>query len=88
MLGLFGIASFRLVPAANRIINAIQSINFGTASTNMIYEHIDNKKEIGNHSIPNFNFTQKIELDNISFSYPRTNLQTIKNIKTIINKGD
>ena len=87
MLGLFGIASFRLVPAANRIINAIQSINFGKASTNMIYEHIDNKKEIGNHSIPNFNFTQKIELDNISFSYPRTNLQTIKNIKTIINKG-
>ena len=88
ILGLFGIASFRLVPAANRIINAIQSINFGKASTNMIFDYMESKKETNKYNDSDFNFAKKIELDNVSFSYPGTNLQTIKNIKTVINKGD
>ena len=89
VLGLFGAASIRLIPSINRIIVAIQSINFGQAAINMIYENFktQGQKKRDIKQVLTRKLKDKIILKNLNFSYDGDK-NIIENINMEIKKGD
>jgi ABC-type multidrug transport system fused ATPase/permease subunit len=91
ILGIFLASAFRMIPSINRIITAIQYINFSKPVVELLINEFKdfkfvNSKNINNEIIvENFN---KLELTNITFSYEKTNKILLDNINLTINKGD
>lgn len=83
---------FRIAPALNRIQSSIININSTRDFVKKINEEYE-KCNLSNFKYLNFsinekiNFTQKISLKNINFSYTPSK-QIIKNVSFDINKGD
>ena len=89
-LSLFAVASFKLMPSMNKIINAIQGLNFTKASIEMVsseltysFEHRDEKHE---KRIP---LSDSIAIDNITFHYPGAVKPALENVslKVKINQS-
>lgn len=87
-LGLFAAAAFRLLPSINKIISAQQILRFHNPSVNEIYKEIKNDLEYDIFKFKNkINFSKKILLKNLSFSYlPKKKILNNLNLK--INAGD
>lgn len=88
IMGLFGVAAFRLMPSANRLITAFQNLNYGKASIEIIYTELTNL----NHntlkkSEKTTEFKEAIYLKEIFFKYSSNNEATLKNISLFIKKG-
>jgi len=92
IIGLFSIASFRMMPSSNRILNSLQRIRHGIPVISLISREINllreglETKELDNDS--NFNFSNYIQLEKVSFSYPSSEIQSITDINIKITKGD
>ena len=90
VLGLFALAAFRLMPAVNRIILAIQNLKYGVPVVELLFKEmttlstIDNDDNSGDELI----FDQEIKLKDISFSYPNTDRKSIHNVSLSIKKGE
>jgi ABC-type bacteriocin/lantibiotic exporter with double-glycine peptidase domain len=94
ILGAFGLAAFRMLPSASKIIGSITNIKFGSAATSTIKSALIVRDEIYE------NVTQagdpkgveplfkKIQLLNISYKYPNRNNSIISNLNLSINNGD
>jgi ATP-binding cassette, subfamily B, bacterial PglK len=90
IIGLFSIASFRMMPSSNRVLNSLQRIRHGAPAVDLISEEmsllrfddfIKNKRQ-------KLEFNKKIQLKNVSFSYPNSELITLQNINIDIKIGD
>lgn len=92
LLSVFGVAATQLLPALNRIMQAITSIKYSAPALKVIYEELekyqnyysDNFKK-DNHQL-DIKFEKNIHLENISYSYP-DGTQALKNISLSIKKG-
>ncbi len=87
-LTVFGVASIRLMPAANIFSDGLSQLRFGYNSTNIIYNDlVNNEKENVSKFTPEVPSTFKeMKLDNVSFSY---GVNTIfENVSLTISKGD
>jgi len=86
-LGVFVAATFRIIPSINRIIAAAQNLKFYNSSIDSIYNDVvsftNNDESSSKHR--DTVFKSQIELDNISFSYGKT--QVLKDINLKIKKG-
>ena len=88
IIAMFVIAAFRIMPSANRMLNAIQGIRHSTEVTKIVLE-------VFNTEIPNplqgtnklIKFKNTIQLKNIFFKYPKTKDFVIKNLQLQIKKG-
>lgn len=83
---------FRIAPALNRIQSSIININSTRDFVKKINEeyekcNLSNFKYLNSSINEKINFTQKISLKNINFSYTPSK-QIIKNVSFDINKGD
>ena len=91
-LAMFAAASFRLLPSSNRILGALQSIRFGRASINLIYNELNSTIEKNNVDFIKKNkkllFNKSICLKNISFKYPSSKRTTLDDINITIPKGN
>jgi len=89
ILGLFAAATFRLMPSANRILGAIQSVRFDLAVINTLFKElmlgIPSQQEPSSISSK---FVKKIELDNISYKYETAEASSLQNITLQINNGE
>ena len=95
-LGLFAAATFRLLPSVTRVMNSFQNIQFSAVVTDSLFKELREKKDnnnfiksrlaIDNHK-NKINFSEKIELKNISFKYDKTEKFILRNINFIIQKG-
>jgi ABC-type multidrug transport system fused ATPase/permease subunit len=96
MLGLMATAGFRVIPSFSRILNNLQSIRYGWASVDTL------AKEFGNYpndyrghlskadNIPEdseLSFLKKVELANVSFSYPESDRDIVSRITLNIPRG-
>jgi ATP-binding cassette, subfamily B, bacterial PglK len=102
VLGIFALASIRLLPAISNLITAINTIRFSAVSLDKIYldlkelesVEIDNDSKLfintisGNHSKPIFSFKDKITLDNVSYAYPHSEKTSLDRISLVIEKGE
>jgi len=93
MIALYLAAAFRTLPSINRLILASQSLRFGAAATQTIYDEYFSMNDIFSER-PNSSFFLNEEfnslvLENISYSYDKNNKKFIlKEINFKINKGD
>lgn len=85
-LSLFAASAFRLLPAVNRIIFALQNIQFGLPA----FEALSEIKPLAKAEIESSQFSDyygDIELRNVSFKYPKSPSSTLKEISLIIPHG-
>jgi ATP-binding cassette, subfamily B, bacterial PglK len=88
-LGLFAVAAFRLMPSANRLLNASQRVRFSTPAFSNLYEEfclLEEVKSQEDYSL--LSFKKTLALEGVSFSYPSTEALTLKEISLSINQGE
>lgn len=89
LIGLFGLAVFRLLPSLNRIINSLQSINFASNATEIVYKNLHVKEDIFDGNLKEIlQFKEKIFLEKVFFKYPSSKIYVLQNVDLIINKGE
>ena len=94
-LGVFAIASFRIIPGASRILTSYQMIKFLEPSVKLLLQEFDSKDN--SHMKKNYQpkdsskplkFQREINLTNLSFSYPIRKEFSLSKISMTIKKGD
>ena len=89
IIGFFAAASFKMIPSANRLLNAFQTLKFSGPVIDLINKELNLKSEFGNEKNSEINFDKNINLKNIDFSYSKDFEKTIlKNINLKIKKGE
>jgi len=97
-LGIFGVASLRLLPSFLGVMAGLTSISNSKHIVSEIYENLrigNNGKNInfnfksskGNKSNETYLFSENISLNNVSFRYPSNRNLAIKNISLKIKKN-
>jgi ABC-type multidrug transport system fused ATPase/permease subunit len=84
-LGLFAVATFRLMPSVNRFLVSIQSIRFGLpvvkflkAEYDLLEVNLSNEKKTPH-------FTNEIFINKLSFTYPSSTNESLKGVSLRIN---
>jgi len=87
-LGVFAAAAFRLIPSANRLLSAVQSLRYALPVVHTLHREI---QTIDNSILPKRHsplpFTQKLELENIRFKYPNSETYALNNVTMTILHG-
>ncbi|ABB24242.1 ATPase [Pelodictyon luteolum DSM 273] len=88
-LGFFAVATFRMMPSVNRILNALQSLQYCLPVVDIISRdfslpfHEEPQEKTGA-----IRFKSSLHLENITYAYPQANRQTIEDITLTIQKGE
>lgn len=85
-IGIYAIAAYRFVPSITRIMNANQSMRFGAPVILKIKEIFENQEEnnyVGNKIF--IEFKNKLEFQNIYFSYSTNQPNIFENLKLLIS---
>lgn len=92
LIGMFAVASLKLVPAATSIISGISKMRFYRDAVSLLYQDIissdNNTKILLSPDTYLSEPFERISLQNIEFSYPNTNNPAIKDLTVEINKSD
>ena len=90
-LGLFAAIAFRAIPSINKIFSSLNNIKYSTRSVEIIIKELQsyqNQKVINEEKEKKeIIFNNDINLKNISFKYPGTETNVIKNINFSIKKN-
>ena len=88
--GVFIAATFRVLPSINRIISSLQQIKYYKSSVDIVSRDLNleglpivDKKD--QTKIP---FQHKLELDQVSFSYPKSKSSIFENLNFKLNHGE
>ena len=92
-LGMFGVASLRLLPASNLLINGFVQIRFARDSVSRLFQDIKNlkyqdskKQNISSHYCEDT--FESLKIDNISFRYPNAKTKAINSVSFEIHSGE
>lgn len=94
IMGLFSIATIRIIPSLNKIFTSFQIIKFGHHAIEKIYQEFlsinvnkDFKKNSQNKNNDSSNFRSLISFHNVCFGYENKETNTLKNLNfEIFNK--
>nr|WP_306718118.1 ATP-binding cassette domain-containing protein [Acinetobacter sp. YH12039] len=89
ILGLYGFAAYRMLPAAQNIYRAVSQIKFSSQILKVIQPEFElEKKENVVEFKKDITFEKAIRLENISFSYPnRPDQEVLKNFSIVVPKN-
>ena len=93
IMGVFSFASIKLIPAITNIMRSVQGLKYNSASLDILYNELKNAEEgkkifeSKDYSLSNFEF-EKIEIKNISFTYPNKEDPVLNGVNFEIFKGD
>ena len=93
VVGIFGVAAFKLIPSANKIITHRQQIIFRKSSVDILFDELKNKgskkkQRIGiSKNKTKLTFTNNINIQNLSFKYDNNSKYVIENLDLEIKKG-
>lgn len=91
VLSTFAIAAFRVMPSVSRIMNAINALSYNRVAVDKIYRAFERvrKDELleKKEGVQILNFDKEIRVDNVTFSYPNTNKNVLKDVSLIIPKN-
>jgi ATP-binding cassette subfamily C protein len=90
LLGLFAYAGFRIMPSIHRIIQHLNSMRFGSASVDQIYDDFNELKDapLPAESDTLLPFTEAIRFEGVSYSYPRADHPALAGVELTIKKGE
>jgi ATP-binding cassette, subfamily B, bacterial PglK len=94
-LGIFGIASIRLLPAANNIASTMMHLQFNRDAISRLYRdviecesRVDNVQGAGISTNNNNVGFEQLKLDGISYQYPSSNHKALSDISLTIKSGE
>lgn len=89
-LAVFMGAIVKLLPSANRIVIALQSLSHAKPAIENILNELKNNDKLVNHNIKKeYKFKlENIRFEKLSFSYPQKNNFVLKDLELIIKKGE
>jgi ATP-binding cassette, subfamily B, bacterial PglK len=94
VLALFGAAAIKLIPATTQIVSQLNTLRYYSHSLDPVYRDIMDKREMDSAGFLNAGeyetlpFTSEIELRNVVFCYPNTDVQAINGVNLTIKKGE
>ena len=90
-LGLFFVASFKLIPSLSKILNSLNSLKFTLPATVIVKNELtlenNIKKENTNIIDNNFSFNKEIKIKSLSFKYSNRENYIFEDINLIIKKN-
>lgn len=95
-LAAFAVAAFKLLPSVSKINNYLNNVIFLKPSVDLIYRDIKDTEDMQNYEISDLNTDdskylserpQTIEIKNLSYRYPHTDRDVIKDISFSIPLG-
>jgi ATP-binding cassette, subfamily B, bacterial PglK len=93
-MGVFGLAAFRLLPSANRVLSAMNSLRFSTPVVEKVIEQlniISNIEKNNNNekvSYSRIEFVNQIDIENVSYAYPEQKSNTLNDVSFSFTKGE
>lgn len=93
ILGLFGVAAFRMMPSMSRISNSFVAMRYGLAAVDHVYEDLERYRDlVAKHAeTPEtsgpFAFNERITLNDVSFQYAEANVAAVNGVTITIPKG-
>lgn len=93
-MGVFGLAAFRLLPSANRVLSAMNSLRFSMPVVEKVIEQLDiisNIEKNDNNekvSYPRIKFINQIDIENVSYAYPEQKSNTLNDVSFSFTKGE
>ncbi len=94
LLTLFGVAGIKLMPVFSTIIKESTQLRYNAASVNVVYEDLkilENKFEDFRNEllddVKRLELKHQISLDNITFNYPNSDQEAVRNVSIDIPKG-
>ena len=90
LIGLFALASFRMMPAASKILVSMQVFRLHKASVDLLSHQINLKdtNEYNMNSISEIDFKNKITIKNLNYNYDDNSNFELKNINLEIKKNE
>jgi ABC-type multidrug transport system fused ATPase/permease subunit len=88
VLGLFGAAAFRLLPAVNRVINNFQTINLSRPMVDDLYRDFGLQPDVSQVQSVVQTFDDKIEVHDISFTYESGPSRALTNVSLHVCRGE
>jgi ABC-type multidrug transport system fused ATPase/permease subunit len=100
VLGVFAVGSIRLIPSASQFVQAIAQMRTHSHSLDMLYLDLKEIDKEGNKKLKNLSlnslsspnksipFTDRVDLKNITYSYPGISEPSLNNISLSIRKGE
>ena len=87
-LAFYGVSIFRILPSANKLMFAFQSVRFAKESQNIVYKELISTDEIKNknYEIKEIIFSNEIKIDNLKFKYPNKDF-VLNELNFNIKKG-
>lgn len=85
LAALFAISAFRLIPAANRLLNAIMHLKMNSYTVDQLNLAIKENANVGEKID---SFTSQITISDLNFQYPNRAEALFDNISLEIKKGD
>ncbi len=88
-LGLFAVAAFRLMPSANRLLNAAQSLRYSSAAFSNLHREfclLEDAKPLKEY-LP-LSFKKELVLEGVDFRYPSTEALVLKEISLSVRQGE
>lgn len=89
-LSVFAVAAFRLMPSVGKINEHINNILYAVPSVELIYNDLKGIEDFQKQEVDErkeWNFQNKIEAKNITYSYPGTDKKILDNTGCVIPKG-
>lgn len=95
-LGLFAVAGFRLMPAVDRALNAVQTIRYNASVVNTLNEELklasvaalEGRRQVPGRSTPAPSFQIDIRLANIVYTYPAAASPALNDLTICVRKGE
>jgi ABC-type multidrug transport system fused ATPase/permease subunit len=89
ILGLYLAASFRIIPSINRILNSLQTMKYLNPVIDVLFNEFKliNGNIVSSKTSDSITFRNQIELNNICFSYPNSEIKVVNNLSIQIQKG-
>lgn len=100
VLGIFALASIRLLPAVGNLLSSVNGIRYASYSLDQLYrdfqdlnewdeknKHISQVSKIGVESELEISFNERICIDNVFYSYPNAERNSLEGISLEISKG-
>ena len=88
MLGLFGAAAFRLLPAVNRMINNFQLINVSRPQVADIFSDLTMSVPIRDTSIYRSSFQRDVNITDVSFAYAASSSEALIDVSISVARGE
>jgi len=93
ILGMFGVATVRLIPSINRMMTGITMIRFGKNFVDILYKDVkksfhlnqSDRSPIKQKDIDKFN---SLDIKDLHFSYPKTSRGAINDISITVHAGE